>query len=125
MKVIHKKINFQDSRGSIRDIFVDDPKSHCTIIFSKKGAVRGNHYHKKSTQYTYVVRGKLLMLSQKVGKSKIYRHTLKDGDLMVHKPREIHAMKALSDTTFLAFADGVRGGKKGYEADTIRVEPLI
>lgn len=121
MKIEHKKINFKDKRGTITDIFSNNPKDHCTIIFSKKGAVRGNHYHKKSTQYTFVVSGQLTMLSQKNGEKKIYKHTLKTNDIMIHKPKEIHTLIADKDTIFLAFADGVRGGKD-YEKDTFRIE---
>ena len=42
-------VNFQDDRGAIRDIFVDEPKQHTTIITTTKGGVRGNHYHQFST----------------------------------------------------------------------------
>ncbi|OGZ64150.1 MAG: hypothetical protein A3A98_04185 [Candidatus Staskawiczbacteria bacterium RIFCSPLOWO2_01_FULL_40_39] len=121
MKIEHKKINFKDKRGTITDIFTNAPKDHATLIFSKKGAVRGNHYHKKSTQYTFVVSGQMTMYSQKVGAKKINKHTLKANDMMVHKPMEIHTMVATKDTIFLAFADGLRGGKD-YEKDTYRIE---
>jgi len=120
MKIIHKKINFKDRRGTITDIFTNDCKDHATVIFSKKGAIRGDHYHKKSIQYTFVVSGRLQVLSQRLGQKKIYRHWLGPNDLMVHKANEIHTLIALKDTIFLAFADGVRGGKN-YEKDTYRV----
>ena len=121
MKIEHKKINFEDKRGTITDIFTNAPKDHATIIFSKKGAVRGNHYHKKSTQYTFVVSGRLTMLTQKVGQKKVYRHILKPNDLMKHDPLESHTLIADKDTIFIAFVDGIRGGKK-YEKDTFRLE---
>lgn len=121
MKVEHIKVNFKDRRGSISDIFVNDPKDHVTIIFSKKGSVRGNHYHKKTTQYTFVISGQLTMYSQKVGSRKVYKHILKSHDMMIHKPREIHTMFADKNTWFLAFANGLRGGKN-YEKDTFRTE---
>ncbi|MFH1077814.1 MAG: cupin domain-containing protein [Patescibacteria group bacterium] len=117
----HLPINFEDGRGSIRDIFAREPKDTCTIIVSKKGAVRGNHYHKQSTQYTYVVSGQLTMLSQKVGETAIEKHVLREGDMMTHGPNEAHAMTADEDTTFLAFADGLRGGED-YEKDTFRLD---
>jgi quercetin dioxygenase-like cupin family protein len=121
MNIEHRPINFEDARGTIRDIFVRNPKDTCTIITSKKGAVRGNHVHKLSTQYTYVVSGQLTMLSQKPGETNVERHILKPGDLMIHDPNEAHAMTADEDTTFLAFADGLRGGED-YEKDTFRLD---
>lgn len=125
MRIEHRKINFKDGRGTITDIFTNGSKDHVTIIFSKKGAVRGNHYHKKSIQYTFVVSGQLTMLSKKGEKGRIYKHILKPNDLMTHEPNEAHAMRADKDTFFLAFANGLRGGKN-YEKDTYRLKkPLI
>jgi len=121
MKLENRPIYFEDARGSIRDIFVNSPKDTCTIIVSKKGAVRGNHYHKVSTQYTYIVSGQLTMLSQKVGETEIEKHIMHEGDLMTHEPNEAHTLIADEDTVFLAFADGLRGGEN-YEKDTFRLE---
>jgi len=121
MHIEHREINFQDDRGTITDIFKNGAKDHVTVIFSKKGAVRGNHYHEVSTQYTYVVSGQLTMLSRKVGEAKIEKHVLKAGDIMTHGPNEAHTLIADEDTIFLAFADGLRGGED-YEKDTYRLE---
>ena len=52
MKKILKN-NYKDKRGKIVDIFVNNPKDHCTLVTFNKGATRGNHFHKKSTQYSY------------------------------------------------------------------------
>ncbi|MFH1621471.1 MAG: cupin domain-containing protein [Patescibacteria group bacterium] len=124
MQFEHKPINFEDDRGTIRDIFAREPKDTCTIIFSKKGAVRGNHYHKLSTQYTYVVSGQLTMLSQVIGSQTVEKHVLREGDLMTHGPMEAHTLIADEDTLFLAFADGLRGGED-YEKDTYRLDKLL
>lgn len=124
MKIIRKKINFTDARGTITDIFVNSPKDHATVITSKKGAVRGNHYHKKTVQYDFVLSGRLTVFTKKINGKKIYRNELKAYDLAIHQPEEIHTLVADEDSVFLAFADGVRGGEK-YENDTFRVsEPL-
>lgn len=126
----HKKINHQDQRGTIRDIFVSSPKDHCTIISSKAGAVRANHFHKLSTQYTYVVSGAMTMVVQKVDEngqligSPQTTHMV-EGDLATHVPYEAHAFRAEGDSVILAFADGVRGGEH-YESDVYRLQqPLI
>ena len=50
------KENFKDNRGKIIDVFVNSPKEHCLIVTFTKGAVRGNHYHKKSTQFSKISR---------------------------------------------------------------------
>ena len=48
-----------------------------------------------------------------------------EGDVITSDNNEIHAMKMLEDNTrFIAFTEGVRGGKN-YESDTFRVEKSI
>tara|TARA_Y100000294_G_C8458030_1_gene297409 strand:- start:158 stop:547 length:390 start_codon:yes stop_codon:yes gene_type:complete len=128
MKKILKK-NFRDKRGTIIDIFINQPKDHCTLVTFNKNAVRGNHFHKKSTQYSFVISGKLKMLSAKVNKKgkpigKIKKEIIKGNSLITHKPRHAHAFKALTKSSLLAFVDGVRGGKN-YEKDTYRLRKKL
>ena len=71
-----KKINQRDSRGYILDIFVQEPKDHCTIVTFKKNAVRGNHFHKKSTQYSFILEGKLNMYTSRINKKSQLKNKL-------------------------------------------------
>jgi mannose-6-phosphate isomerase-like protein (cupin superfamily) len=125
-----KKINFEDARGTIRDIFENSPKDHCTIITSTPGAVRANHFHKHTTQYSYIVSGKLTMATQPVDengqpKGEVRIEELKVGDLAIHPPFEAHAFRSETDSIMLAFADGIRGGES-YEMDVFRLaKPLL
>lgn len=123
------KVNFRDKRGKIIDIFVSSPKDHCTIVTFNKGAVRGNHFHKKTCQYTFIIEGKLLLISQKVnGKGELIGNQKKkiilENSLIVHKPSHAHAFKAMKNSKVLAFADGARGGKD-YEKDTFRLSKKL
>ncbi len=124
-----KKINRKDKRGYILDVFVNDPKDHCTVVSFNKNAIRGNHFHKKSKQYSFILDGKLLMYTAKVDKKglikrKLNRKIVKKNDLISHKPFEAHAFKAITKSTMLAFADGLRGGKN-YEKDTFRLDKKL
>ncbi len=121
MKIIHKEINFEDARGTITDIFVQDPQDHATLIFSKKGAVRGNHYHNETVQSDFVISGKLKVLTQKVGASEITESEVGPNDYISHDKREAHTYVALEDTVFITFNAGPRGGEN-YEKDTFRLE---
>ena len=47
---------FSDKRGDIFDI-VEGKVGHVGLVTFKTGVIRGNHYHKKSTQYSYVLDG--------------------------------------------------------------------
>lgn len=125
----HLEINHSDARGTIRDIFVSSPKDHCSIITFTFDAVRANHFHKESTQYTYVIEGEIMMATQLVDENgepagKVEKVVLRAGDLVTHPPYHAHAFRALSTSTILAFADGVRGGRD-YESDVFRLKTSI
>lgn len=123
MKLFRRKPAFTDARGAITDILDGVPLNAVTIITNKKGAVRANHYHKKTVQYTYVLTGRVKYVSK--GKRGTTTAVLKPGDLAVSPPNESHATQALTDATFLALAHGLRHGRD-YEKDTFRLAvPLI
>ena len=112
--------DFEDERGSITDILRQEPIDYVTIITSKKGALRGNHVHKETVQYVYVMEGKLKALSQ-MPDEPVRTTVLEIGDMIVNVPNEGHAFEALEDTTFLVLTRGPRGGEN-YEDDTFRLE---
>ena len=127
--IIKKKINQKDKRGFILDIFVGKPKDHCSLVSFERNSVRGNHFHKKSVQYSFILEGKLLMITSKVDISGRYmgkkiKKIVKKNDLITHKPFIAHAFKAINKSKMLAFADGLRGGKN-YEKDTFRLKKKL
>lgn len=124
MKKIKLSINHKDKRGLITDLLEKKMINTVTLITQKKGTVRGNHYHKKTIQWNYLLSGKIEVVGKKNGKNK-KKIILKQGDLVVTDKKEAHAVKALIDSRFLVFTQGPRGGKD-YENDTYRLKiPLI
>ena len=123
MNVVRKKPVFKDARGVITDILQHTNVDSITILSSKKGAVRGNHYHKKTTQYAYVLEGKFRLFTQEEGK-KVERKILKKGDLVITPPLERHAFVALEDSLLLACCNGPRAGED-YEDDTFHLKKPI
>jgi len=125
MKVKKTKINAKDQRGIIRDILTKVSVDAVTYITCKKNSVRGNHYHKKTFQYEYVLSGSFLCLAQNGEKGRKVRKVLKQGDLAFHPPGESHALRALADSELLSLTYGPRRGVD-YEKDVYRLEkPLI
>ncbi|MEE1569179.1 MAG: cupin domain-containing protein, partial [Alphaproteobacteria bacterium] len=116
MDVTKITTDFEDERGAITDILRQEPIDYVTVITSKKGALRGNHVHKETVQYVYVMDGRLKALSQMPGEP-VRTAVLSKGDLIVNVPQEGHAFEALEDTTFLVLTRGPRGGEN-YEDDT-------
>lgn len=114
----------EDERGLIVDIFYKHKIDHVAYIFTKKGRIRGNHYHKDTTQYTLILKGKVEYWEKKLSSQKTKKTVCKKGDIILSKPNVIHAFKYLKDSNMIVFTIGPRGGKN-YEDDTFRVNSII
>jgi quercetin dioxygenase-like cupin family protein len=113
---------FEDERGVIQDLFTG-PNDGVTEILTRKGAVRGNHVHDETTQWTLVRSGRLLVVTDD-GEFRKRREYL-PGEMAEELPGIAHAWKALEDTTVLVFTRGPRSGE-AYESDTRRLAvPLL
>jgi mannose-6-phosphate isomerase-like protein (cupin superfamily) len=111
-------VNFEDERGVIRDLLTE-PVDAITRIGTRKDAVRGNHIHERTTQWTYVLSGMLLMANGGA------MFNVGPGEIVRHDPGHAHAWRALVDTECLVFTRGPRSGE-GYESDTQRLAvPLL
>ena len=120
MKIIASQIDHQDDRGAIMDLVEGANINAVTFISFKKGAVRGNHYHKRTTQWNYVIKGKIKLVAQ-VGDEPKEEAVLEKGGFAVTEPMEKHALVGIEDSEMLVFTQGPRGGKE-YESDTFRLE---
>ena len=124
MKTLRIKTNFQDARGRITDILDGVRINSVTLVRSKKATVRGNHFHKKTIQYLYVLQGKVKYYFRK-GKGPVRSVTLSPGDCGVSPPGEIHTIVSLTASHCLVLTCGPRHGTN-YEADTFRPKiPLV
>ena len=124
MNKIDLKVSFKDDRGEITDLIQNEEINAVTLITFTKGSVRANHIHKQTTQWNYVMSGKIRIVTQKEGESK-EEQIMNSGDFIVTHPNEGHALQALEDSEVLILTKGPRGGKE-YESDTFRLEkPLI
>lgn len=121
MKRAKRKPDFKDKRGTIMDIFVNEPYEHCVIIYSNKGAVRGSHFHKKSVQADFMLFGRMMAYSRKKGSRKIEKFVVSQNDFTTWDKGEGHEFIALEKCAFLSFVNGPRGGNE-YESDTYRLK---
>ena len=126
--MIHKTITpaTSDERGTISDILYKTEIQHAAIIESKCGGlIRGNHYHKATTQHIFVTKGSLRYWYQPVDKSEPVKSVLvKEYELVSTGPNEIHALEIIEPNQFVVFSHGLRGGDD-YESDTFRVPPIL
>ncbi len=114
----HINPGFVDARGDIINIF-EGRIEHTALITSKKGTVRGNHYHKQDQQYIYLISGAFNSHSVDTrDPSQRQVLAMKPGD-MVESPALIaHAQEFTEDSVFLALTTRQRETGK-YEDDTI------
>ena len=126
-RIIHIKPAFQDGRGEIHDLLeYSSGIKHIGLITSRAGAVRGKHYHKKATQYTYVLEGQIALITRDFRDPANLRktETLKDGDIACIPPFMIHTVKSLTKSTILILTTECREGSDGFEQDTFRIKDL-
>ncbi len=124
MKKIRLKAAHTDARGAITDLLQRECVNAITVISFSRGAVRANHFHKKTWQWNYVLSGKI-QIAGKLPRGPLRKAVMKKGDLILTVPNESHALKALEKSELIVFTKGPRGGKES-ENDTFRLEkPLL
>ena len=120
-KFIHKtgKV-FKDERGYLLKI-LDKGFSSCIEIFSKKGSIRANHYHKKDEHFCYILKGEILFFyrNRKKG-SKLNYKVMRKGDLFFTTYDQDHLAYFLKTTHFLSYSSRKRS-KFDYENDLVRL----
>jgi len=107
---------YEDARGYIQDLLghVDA----VTEIYTVTGAVRGNHIHRQTIQWTYIVAGSMTVAW--IEDDGVHTRIAGEGALVTEPAGIPHAWKALEPTTVLVFTKGPRSGD-AYESDTQRL----
>lgn len=112
---------FEDKRGKIIDVLEDENIKHIGIITSNKGSIRGNHYHKKSTQWTYIISGKIKIYLKNFDNGDMKEIILNRGDLIKIPVMSIHTLESIGNSTMLVLTDQHRIDES-YEYDTFRIK---
>ncbi len=110
-----------DTRGIIVDVLEKVPVKHVGFITFEKGVVRANHYHKKQTQYTYVLDGEIKLVTQNYKGGKKTARITRPGDLVTIPPGFIHAYLATKKSSIIVLTDYSRD-MRSFEEDTFRVK---
>ena len=109
-----------DDRGSIQSL-VNFPMKNLSLISSKKGTVRSNHYHLTDWHYMFVLSGSFDYYFRPTGNDiapKVIN--VKAGEMVFTPPMEDHATVFLEDTQLLAMSRNPRD-QEAYESDVMRV----
>ena len=115
MHKIHLDIAFSDERGDIVDL-LKEKIDGVTLITFEIDAIRGNHIHAETTQWTYILEGLIEAYSQD-SKGFLVNEIFRSGEMFVSRPGEPHAMKALEKSKIIVLTKGPRSGED-YSLDT-------
>jgi quercetin dioxygenase-like cupin family protein len=120
VQIIKLQTSFSDDRGEIVDLLENEQINAVTLVTFSKGAIRGNHYHKFTTQWNYLLSGRVKLMSQDPD-GPVVETIMRPGDFVVTEPNVRHALVGLEESSLMVFTKGPRGGKE-YETDTFRLQ---
>ena len=74
---------FIDKRGIISNYYIDDSINMIGYVESKKGSIRGNHYHSVQTQKCLLIKGKYISVTKDLlnPNSVVETRLIQEGDL--------------------------------------------
>ena len=110
----------EDDRGSIQSL-VNFPMKNLSLISSKKGSIRSNHYHLTDWHYMYVLSGSFDYFYRPTNSNQELKSIrVGPGEMIFTPPLEDHATVFLEDCQLLAISRNPRD-QEAYEEDVRRV----
>lgn len=101
LKIIKTDFHFVDDRGTIEQLIHDGYKQ-INVITSKKGVLRGGHYHKSNGEAFFIISGSLNL---EVNGEK---YQFSAGDFFGIEPYDMHSFEFTEDTVLISmYSDGV------------------
>ena len=106
--LIKLKDKFADNRGFIQPLCDLNMKS-ASLIYTKPGQWRANHYHKKDWHFIYVIKGEFEYYFRKTNSNeKINKKIVSEGELLFTGPMIDHAMLYTKETEILVMSKNPR-----------------
>lgn len=110
-----------DARGSIQCL-VNLPTQNVSLISSRAGTLRSNHFHRTDWHYMYVLSGKFEYYYRPTGSNVTpIKLVLTKGQMVFTPPMEDHATVFIEDTELVVMSKNPRD-QAAYEADVVRIE---
>ena len=115
---------FIDKRGIISNYYIDDSINMIGYVESKKGSIRGNHYHPVQTQKCLLIKGKYISVTKDLlnPNSVVETRLIQEGDLSTIPPNVAHTMVFLEDSVFLNLVNGEREHENYGMTHTLKFE---
>ncbi|WP_430510130.1 WxcM-like domain-containing protein [Gottfriedia solisilvae] len=122
---------FVDKRGSLKKIVMKSQLAEYIqieevyLLYSEKGSVRGNHYHKKTLEYFVIVSGKAKVALKNLETGTLEEINISSSDNLILKvtPYVVHAFKNEGDLPLIMLAVSSKEYNK-LDTDTFNMEIL-
>jgi len=100
-----KKLDYiKDDRGYILNLLEGVNIQGVSLIFSKKGSIRSNHYHKEDFHYLFVCQGKMKYYERDLDNKTTIIKVYTAGDMVLTEPMKVHKTVFLEDTFLLCLS---------------------
>jgi len=119
--IIKAQVPYTDERGSMDYHILTESVDWVGTLFTKKGAIRANHYHPEQEQKLLCVSGRCISVYKDLSRedSPIMHHLAEAGDLIITAPNVAHAVIYLEDCVQINLVHGERV-PDNYGKHTIR-----
>ncbi len=103
MRVISPYLEIRDDRGSFSGIINSGTWGEANYVTTRKGEVRGGHYHKYTEELFFIIEGNIsIIISDTSGDNKnIFE--VKKGDIFIVEPYEVHTFTCLENSSWINF----------------------
>lgn len=102
MKIIKPYFNFDDERGHIKGIINQGSWEEINYVFSKKGTIRANHYHKNLKELFIILEGIINIHFFNIKTpDQIEIKTAKKGDVFLFEKEIFHRFEVMEDSIWL------------------------
>lgn len=101
MQKLESYFSFEDERGGILGVTQGQPWKEVNFIDSKKNTVRGMHYHKKTRECFFIIKGEILVTIEDIRSGKKNEFTASEKDIFIVDPFEMHTFKMQEDSKWI------------------------
>jgi len=94
MKIIKPYKFFKDKRGCLTGIIDQGKWSEINYFETAKNQIRGNHYHKKTSELFYILEGAIDVSVKNLKTNKTKNFDIKEGAILLIEPFELHTFNS-------------------------------
>jgi|TARA_B110000902_G_scaffold230324_1_gene271751 dTDP-4-dehydrorhamnose 3,5-epimerase-like enzyme len=99
-----KRAIIKNDRGYLVEFPVKDFNiKQVNILFSYANTIRGNHFHKETEEYFYIINGKVSVTTTDVNTKEEKIFIVESGGYFHVYPYNLHVLKFIEDTHIMSF----------------------